>query len=110
MEPVIGPITVSDSRMTVDCPDVDTVGNNDDNLDEDESLICTSSLLTTLSDTNLGYILTSSVASGSGVDSEPVDISVPYHPLPIPTLSEWSMILLTFLFLLVGMTYVRRRV
>jgi hypothetical protein len=107
--PVIGPITVTDSRMTVDCPDVDTVGNGDDNLDEGESMICTSSLVTTMDDTANGRIITTSVASGLNVSSLPDVISVPYAPLAIPTLSEWSMILLSFLFLMVGMTYVRRR-
>jgi hypothetical protein len=107
--PVIGPITVTDSRMTVDCPDVDTVGNNDDNLDEGESMICTSSLVTTMDDIANGRIITTSVASGLNVSSLPDVISVSYAPLPIPTLSEWSMILLSFLFLMVGMMYVRRR-
>jgi len=107
--PVIGPITVTDSRMTVTCPPVNSVGNNDDNLDAGESLTCTSSLVTTMADTSLGYISTSSVASGSNVSSDTVAISVPYTPLPIPTLSEWSMILLSFLSLLMGVTYLRRK-
>jgi hypothetical protein len=95
--------------MTVTCPPVNSVGNNDDNLDAGESLTCTSSLVTTMADTSLGYISTSSVASGSNVSSDTVAISVPYTPLPIPTLSEWSMILLSFLSLLMGVTYLRRK-
>ncbi len=107
--PVIGPITVVDSRMTVTCPPVNSVGNNDDNLDVGESLTCTSSTLVTLADTALGYILTISTASGANASSDTVGLSVPFTPLPIPTLSEWSMIVLSFMFLLVGMTYLRRR-
>jgi len=107
--PVIGPITVSDSRMTVTCPPVNTVGNNDGNLDPGESLICTSSLVTTLDDVRLGYILTNSVAQGANVSSAPVEISVPLTWVGIPTLTEWSMIILSFLFLLVGVGYLRKR-
>jgi hypothetical protein len=107
--PVIGPITVTDSRMTVTCPPVNSVGNNDDNLDVGESLTCTSSLVTTLADTSLGYIYTITTASGLNVSSDAVEISVPYAPLPIPTLSEWSRILLSFLFLMMGVGYLRKR-
>jgi hypothetical protein len=107
--PVIGPITVTDSRMTVTCPPVNTVGNNDDNLDPGESLICTSSLVTTEADVSLGYILTSSVAQGANVSSAPVEISVPLIFVGIPTLTEWSMIMLSFLFMMMGVIHLRRR-
>jgi len=107
--PVIGPITVSDSRMTVTCPPVNTVGNNDGNLDPGESLVCTSSLVTTGADVSLGYILTSSVAEGANVSSTPVEISVSLSLVAIPTLTEWSMIMLAFLFLLMGVSYLRKR-
>jgi len=107
--PVIGPITVTDSRMTVTCPPVNTVGNNDGNLDPGESLICTSSTVTTGDDVSLGYILTSSVAQGANVSSAPVEISVPLILVAIPTLTEWSMILLSVLFLMMGAAHFRRR-
>ena len=106
---VIGPITVSDSRMTVTCPPVDSVGNNDDNLDPGESLTCTSSLVTTQADVNLGYILTTSAAAGANANSGDVETNVPFETVGIPTLSEWSMIMLSFLFLLMGVGYLRKR-
>ena len=39
--PIPGPVTVTDDRVTVTCPDVTTVGNLDNNLDVDETLTCT---------------------------------------------------------------------
>jgi hypothetical protein len=106
---VIGPITVTDSRMTVTCPPVDSVGNNDDNLDVGESLICTSSLVTSQADVILGYIFTSSVAEGANASTDAVETNVPYATVAIPTLSEWSMIMLSFMFLLMGVGYLRKR-
>ena len=106
---VIGPITVLDSRMTVACPPVDSVGNNDDNLDVGESLICTSSLVTSQADVILGYIFTSSVAEGANASSDAVGTNVPFATVGIPTLSEWTMIMLSFLLLLMGVGYLRKR-
>jgi len=99
---VTGPITVTDSRMTVTCPPVAS-------LEIGESLICTSSLVTSQADVTLGYILTSSVAQGANASSDPVETNVPYATPTIPTLSEWSMIMLSFLFLLMGVGYLRKR-
>jgi len=99
---VIGPITVTDSRMTVTCPPVA-------DLDIGESLICTSSLVTTQADVYLGYISTTSVAEGANASSDAVETSVPYETVAIPTLSEWSMIILSVMFLLMGVGYLRKR-
>ena len=108
--PVIGPITVGDSRMTVSCPPVDSVGNNDANLDIGESLVCTSSLVTTHDDIIYASIDTSAVAEGANAISNAVGHSVPFiPPAPVPTLSQWSMLVLSFLFLLMGVSYMRRK-
>jgi hypothetical protein len=98
---VIGPITVADSRMTVTCPPVG-------NLNPGESVICTSSLVTTEADADLGYIVTTSVASGANASTESVDTTV-QMAMPIPTLSEWTMIMLSFMLLLMGVGYLRNR-
>ena len=101
---VIGPITVTDSRMTVTCPPVVS-------LDIDETLTCTSSLVTSEADVILGYILTDSVAEGANASSDAVETIVSFErdAAPIPTISEWSMIMLSFLFLLMGVGYLRKR-
>ena len=111
--PAVGPITIVDlePRTDIICPPVDTVGNNDGNLDVGEFIICTAFLVTTLEDTAGGPINLDAVASASDEFTVPgeADLRLEFKPLPIPTLSEWSMILLSFLFLLMGATYLRRR-
>jgi hypothetical protein len=78
--PVRGPtITVTDSRMTVTCPDIDTVGNVDHNLDPGESLNCTSSLSVIPADISLGYISTTSTASSVDASSDPVPLAIPFE-------------------------------
>ena len=61
---VAGPITVTDDKLTVTCPAVDTVGNNDDNLDPAESITCTASYAVVAADITNGSI--TNVASASG--------------------------------------------
>ena len=108
--PVTGPITVSDSLMTVTCPPVSSVGNGDGDLDPGESLVCTSSYVVQQADFDAGFITSSSTASGGNASTGIIPITVRYSLLsPIPTLSEWTMILLSFLFLLMGFGYLRRR-
>ncbi len=109
--PVTGPITVSDSLMTVTCPPVSSVGNGDGDLDPGESLVCTSSYVVQQADLDAGFITSSSTASGGNASTGIIPITVSYSLLlAIPTLSEWTMILLSFLFLLMGFGYLRRRV
>jgi len=119
-DPTPGPITVADDKVTVTCPAVNTVGNNDDNLDPGEELTCTASYEVVADDITAGFIANTATASGNagGTVSNEDTVTVTYlapdapilTPQPIPALSEWSMILLSFLFLLLGVTYVRRRV
>ena len=108
--PVTGPITVSDSLMTVTCPPVSSVGNGDGDLDLGESLVCTSSYVVQQADFDAGFITSSSIASGGNASTGIIPITVSFYVVnAIPTLSEWTMILLSFLFLLMGFGYLRRR-
>ena len=110
--PVTGPITVSDSLMTVTCPPVSSVGNGDGDLDPGESLVCTSSYVVQQADFDAGFITSSSIASGGNASTGIIPITVSFSEVnanAIPTLSEWTMILLSFLFLLMGFGYLRRR-
>ena len=108
--PVTGPITVSDSLMTVTCPPVSSVGNGDGDLDPGESLVCTSSYTVQQVDFDAGFITSSSTASGGNASTGIVPITVRIALFStIPTLSKGSMILLSFLFLLMGLGFWRRR-
>ena len=114
--PVIGPITVADDKVTVSCPAVDTVGNGDGNLDPGEQIVCTATHAVVADDITAGFI--TNVATASGIDqTDSIEdiVTVNYLPPgtpfsePIPTLSEWSRMLLSFLFLLMGVAYLRRK-
>ena len=61
---VAGPITVTDDRVTVTCPAVNTVGNNDDNLDPAESVTCTASHTVVQADIDAGTITNTATAAG----------------------------------------------
>jgi hypothetical protein len=117
---VAGPIVV-DSDISTDevCPAVNTVGNNDDNLDPDEVIVCTSTYTVVQADIDNGSITNTATASGDGgqVTTNTVLSTVTAAGVPpvtddnvaIPTLTEWAMALLAFLFLMVAMTYLRRK-
>ena len=118
--PVAGPIAV-DSNISTDeaCPPVNTVGNNDNNLDPSEVIVCTSSYTVVQADIDNGSITNTATANGDGgatttntaistVQSAGVP-PVTDDYIAIPTLTEWAMALLAFLFLMVAMTYLRRK-
>ena len=64
-----GPVTVTDDKATVTCPDVSTVGNHDANLDPGESVTCTASYTITQADLNSGSVTNCATAHAGGVDS-----------------------------------------
>lgn len=107
--PITGAISLINNKTTVTCPPVTSVGNNDQNLDVGESLVCTSSYVTSQTDISARSIDTVSTALGQYTRSAPVDNSVPLVTSAIPTLSQWSLMLLSVLSLLLGATYIRRK-
>ena len=88
--PVVGPITVADDKVTVTCPDVNTVGNNDANLDQGEEITCTASHSVGLADIDAGSITNTATASGGGVaatESAEDMVTVNYLAPPVPGLT-----------------------
>jgi uncharacterized repeat protein (TIGR01451 family) len=85
--PLAGPVVVQDNKMTVICPEVNTVGNLDVFLDPNEELICTSSYPITQQDLNQGSVTNLSIATISGFSSPAVTTTV--------TLSQTNVLSLT---------------
>jgi uncharacterized repeat protein (TIGR01451 family) len=67
--PLQGPVTVTDDKASVTCPDVTTVGDNDNFLDPGESITCTATYTVTAGDVAAGYVTNTAYATVQGVDS-----------------------------------------
>jgi uncharacterized repeat protein (TIGR01451 family) len=65
-----GPVTVTDDKVTgVVCPNVNTVGNLNNNLDFNESVTCTGTYAITQGDLNAGSVTNNATATVGGVTS-----------------------------------------
>jgi len=71
-----GPVTVAADRMTVQCPEVNTIGDNDTDLDQAESLACTSSYNITQADLNAGSVAINATAKVGGITSNTANAAV----------------------------------
>jgi uncharacterized repeat protein (TIGR01451 family) len=67
--PLQGPVTVTDDKASVTCPDLTTVGDNDNFLDPGESITCTATYTVTAGDVAAGYVTNNAYATVQGVDS-----------------------------------------
>src|SRR3954452_16192712 len=90
-----GPVTVTDDKATVSCPNVNTVGNNDAFLDPNEQITCTASHTITQADLTNGSLTNTARATAGGTTSneakatvtaviipEPVPVAPPLPPAP----------------------------
>src|SRR5205814_10190314 len=75
--PLQGPVTVSDTKATVTCPAVTTVGDFDNSLDPSEALTCTATYTVTPADVSAKFVTNSAFASVAGVNSTTVSKTVP---------------------------------
>ncbi|MFC1778616.1 hypothetical protein ACFL3I_14990, partial [Pseudomonadota bacterium] len=66
---VAGPISVIDSKLSVNCPEVSSVGNADNKLDPGESLVCTASHIVVQADINMTFITNTATAFGDATIS-----------------------------------------
>jgi ELWxxDGT repeat protein len=71
-----GPVTVTNDKVAVTCPDVNTVGNLDTNLDPAESVTCTSTYAIIQADLNTGSVTNNATASAGGINSNTVATTV----------------------------------
>jgi ELWxxDGT repeat protein len=67
-----GPLTITDNKMTVTCPELNTVGNLNGNLDPGESITCTGSYTVTQADFNACTVSDVATATIGGVSSTTV--------------------------------------
>ena len=86
--PLAGPIVVTDNPRTPTCPALNTVGNQDNYLDLNETITCTAAYTVTQSDVTTGSITNLATASAGGVTSNQATFSAALGtPPPSTTLT-----------------------
>ena len=83
--PLVGPVTILDTQGTVTCPEVNTVGNLDGNLDPAESITCTSDYVITQADIDAGSFTRTATATAGGISSSQVAVAI--NVAPVRTIS-----------------------
>ena len=79
-----GPVKVQDNKITgITCPDVNTIGNKNGNLDTGESVTCTIQYVTTQADVDNTFISNTALATAGNQTSAPssITIRVPLNPV-----------------------------
>jgi hypothetical protein len=64
-----GPVNITDDKVAVTCPGVETVGNNNNFLDQGEILTCTGTYSITRADLNAGSVTNIATANVGGIAS-----------------------------------------
>ena len=84
--PLLGPVTIDDDKATDEsCPDVDTVGDNDDFLDPGESITCTATYTILPADVTTQSVTNTADATVDGVTSNTDSETVTYLAPPTVT-------------------------
>jgi LPXTG-site transpeptidase (sortase) family protein len=76
-----GPVRVFDTNTTVTCPAVNTIGDLDSNLDQNETIVCSGSYLVTATDLSVGSVTNSAFATAGSATSN-TDRAVVYENKP----------------------------
>lgn len=74
--PLMGPLTIKDDKIDVNCPEINTTGDGDGVLDPGELLTCTSEYTITDLDIRNGSVTNEAVASMDGIESNPDSVKI----------------------------------
>ncbi|MGD8404158.1 MAG: LysM peptidoglycan-binding domain-containing protein [Anaerolineales bacterium] len=83
-----GPVTVTDDKVLVTCPEITTIGNLDNNLDPNEAVTCTGAYTITQADLDIGSVTTLATASASGNTSATITTIVSLQQTRAMTLAK----------------------
>src|SRR5215208_2038077 len=75
---LVGPVTITDDKAgaAAQCPNVNTVGNNNDSLDAGESIICAGGYSVTQADVTAGKVVSNARARAGAIDSAIVTTTI----------------------------------
>jgi hypothetical protein len=91
--PLAGPVIVTDDPRQVNCPQLNTIGNLDDYLDQNETVTCTAAYMITDTDVSNGSVTNNAVATVGGITSVPASITLNYgqpQPSSVMTLTKMA--------------------
>jgi uncharacterized repeat protein (TIGR01451 family) len=74
--PLAGPVTVTDDKTVVACPDVSSAGDLDTFLDQGEAVTCTATYVVTAGDVANGFVTNTASAAADGVTSNTDSVTV----------------------------------
>lgn len=86
--PLIGPAIVSSDKLTVQCADINTVGNNNANLDGGESVTCSGTYTIAQADINARSMTTTATASVGGINSNTVTTTITLQEEKVLTITK----------------------
>ncbi len=83
--PLAGPVIVTDSPRQVACPALTTVGNQDNYLDQNETITCMAAYSVTQSDVTTGTIVSNATATAGNVTSNQATLTLTLGATPQPS-------------------------
>jgi uncharacterized repeat protein (TIGR01451 family) len=83
--PLAGPVLVTDAPRQVACPGLNTVGNQDNYLDQNESITCMAAYTVTQSDMTTGTIVSNATATAGNVTSNQATFTLNRGATPQPS-------------------------
>ncbi|HET6822454.1 MAG TPA: LysM peptidoglycan-binding domain-containing protein [Anaerolineales bacterium] len=83
--PLAGPVLVTDAPRQIACPGLNTVGNQDNYLDQNESITCLAAYTVTQSDVTTGSIVSNATATAGNVTSNQATLTLNRGTAPQPS-------------------------
>ncbi len=83
--PLAGPVIVNDSPRQAACPGLNTVGNQDNYLDQNETITCIAAYTVTQSDVTTGSIVSNATATAGNTASNQATLTLTLGATPQPS-------------------------